>query len=158
MRGLLCAFAVIGLSAALDGIGLSGASIISADVAQAGNGNSVHSQKSTWQRHYRMLLHDQARLRDNAAKSRENYARARRRNYPRGGARQQFIVDAEEAERDLIKVEEETLKFLEQARRNALPRNWIFEVEDENIQAPAATAASERDDSRDGRNPLYHDD
>lgn len=156
LRRLFCVVAVIGLSAALDGIGLSGASLFAADVAMAGNEDPALSHKDAWQSRYRRLLENQARLRDNAEKSRENYSRARRRNYPRGGARQQFIIDAEEAERDLAKVEEETMELLEQARRDALPRNWIFEVEDEDIQAPAATGQTERDDSDDGgRNPLY---
>jgi hypothetical protein len=152
------AAAVIGLSAALDGIGLAGASLIAADVALAGTENPALSQKEAWQERYRRLLQDQVRLRHNAAKSRENYSRARRRNYPRGGARQQFILDAEEAERNIVKVEKETMALLEQARRDALPGNWVFEVEDEDIQAPAATTQTERDDSRDGRNPLYHND
>ena len=159
IRGILYVTVILGLSAALDGVGLSGLAPFAAESAQAGNENSELRLKKNWQDRYRRLLQNQARLRDNAAKSRENYSRARRRNYPRGGARQQFILDADEAERDLVKVEAETMELLEQARRDALPRNWVYEVEDENIQAPAATASDpdEPDDSREGRNPLYLD-
>jgi hypothetical protein len=152
-RGALCAIAILGLSAALDGMGLS---FFAAQVAQAEPEMSDLEQKAHWQAQYRTLLQLQVRLRGNAATSRENYARARRRNYPRGGARQQFLIDEREAIDELAKVQTETEELLEQARRASVPRNWFYEVDDEGTQstAPAATATTPADED-DGRNPLY---
>ncbi len=156
VRGVLCTVAIVSLVMALDGIGLS---VLGYQVAHAGTADSALEEKADWQGRYRRLLQRQARLRDNAAKSRENYARAQRRNYPRGGARQLFILDAEAAEAELVKVEAETEGLLEQARREALPRNWFYEVDDEGVQLPAAktSASADQNDSREGRNPLYFD-
>jgi hypothetical protein len=158
IRGVLSAAAILGLFLALDAVGVS---VFSVQVAQAETGMTELEEKAGWQQRYRTLLQLQTRLRDDASTARENYARAQRRNYPRGGARQQFIVDAEEAEAQLVTARAETETLLEQARHNAIPRNWFYEVDDEDIQStsPAATGANEdaEDDSREGRNPLYLD-
>ena len=152
VRGILVSVAILGLSVTLDGIGVS---IFAPQVAQADTETSDLEVKAQWQQRYRQLLQNQARLRDNAKKSRENYARAQRRNYPRGGARQQFIVDAELAEADLVMVEAETEALREEARRSAIPRNWFYEIDDEDIQAPAPAAAAVENTDDGGRNPLY---
>jgi hypothetical protein len=150
-RGALCAIAILGLSAALDGMGLC---LFTPQVARAETEMSDLDQKAHWQGQYRMLLQSQTRLQASAARSRENYARAQRRNYPRGGARQQFLADEQAAIDELVKVKAETEDLLEKARRAAVPRTWFSEVDDEGIQstAPAATTV---DDEDDGRNPLY---
>lgn len=150
-RIALCAVAILGLSTALDGIGIS---FFAPQVAHAGTEKSDLEQKASWQEQYRTLLINQATLVDNAAKSRHNYAQAQRRNYPRGGARDQFLLDAAKAEAELAELKKETTDLLERARREDVPRNWFYEVDDEDIR-PAAPAAAEEDDSREGRNPLY---
>jgi hypothetical protein len=131
--------------------------LLASDHAQA----DTFAQKSEWQERYRSLLRNAARLEDNVAKSRENYARAQRRNYPRGGARQQFIIDADEAEKELVTVKAEIEQIFVDARHNAVPTNWLYEVDDEPIMpaAPASVSDGESDeDDRAGRNPLYFKD
>ncbi len=144
-------------------LAVAGGALLMADVAGAQTPEQELEQKAQWQERYRVLLQTQETLRSNAEKSRDNYARAQRRNYPRGGARQQFILDAEKAEKELVKVKAETEEMLDQARREAIPQNWFYEVDDEPIQPlPAAsttdgqgTAAAQ---DREGRNPLYFKD
>jgi hypothetical protein len=92
--------------------------------------------------------------------ARENYARAQRRNYPRGGARKQFLIDAEEADKQLVLVKEEIAQLNTSARHASIPQNWFYEVEEEPITygAPAASASSDDRNGEDddgGRNPLY---
>jgi hypothetical protein len=146
---------ILGLALALYAIG---GSLLMPDIAQADEGGSLLEQKTHWQDRYRALLSNAARLQDDAIRSRENYARARRRNYPRGGARQQFIADAEEAEKEFEKVKLEIDAIFVEARRDAIPPNWLYEVDDEPVKPTAPASAS--DDGRDpedteGRNPLY---
>lgn len=125
--------------------------------AQADAEQALLDQKAHWQGRYRTLLRNAARLEETAKNSRENYARAQRRNYPRGGARQRFILDAENAETELVKLKEEIAQIFVDARRDAIPTNWLWEVDDEPIDlAPPASASEEDDeDDRAGRNPLY---
>jgi len=125
------------------------------EMAQAGSGRSLEAQKAKWQGRYRSLLQEAASLQDTAQNSRENYARAQRRNYPRGGARQQFILDAEAAEKELILVREKIEAVIVEARHAAIPPHWLYEVDDEPIAATPAASASEDPDDRAGRNPLY---
>lgn len=130
--------------------------LLAPDDAKAGTAQTLLEQKAQWQDRYRTLLRDAARLQYNAEISRENYARAQRRNYPRGGARQQFILDAENAEKELVGVKEEIAQIFVDARRDAIPTVWLYEVDDEPITiAPPASASEEDDDDRAGRNPLY---
>jgi hypothetical protein len=146
---------ILGLAIALYAIG---GSLLMPDIAQADSGGSLLEQKTHWQNRYRALLSDSARLQDDAIRSRENYARAQKRNYPRGGARQQFIIDAEEAEEDLVKVKSEIEQIFVEARRAAVPPSWLYEVDDEAIKptAPASASDDERDpEDTEGRNPLY---
>ena len=95
------ALSTLGLALALAVISLP---LLPPDAVGADGEQSLAEQKAEWQGRYRGLLQNAARLRSNAQLSRENYARAQRRNYPRGGARQQFILDAEKAERELVEV------------------------------------------------------
>lgn len=132
--------------------------------AQIASEAELQAQKDHWQERYRVLLREEARLELNARLSRDDYAQAQRRNYPRGGARQQLLAQAAAAEAELEKVRQEINAFrLEARRENVLP-GWLFEVEDENIviPRPAARDASgpveSQDQDRGGRNPLYLDD
>ena len=54
IRGVLSAAAILGLSLALDGVGVS---TFSAQVAQAEAGMTDLEEKAGWQQKYRMLLH-----------------------------------------------------------------------------------------------------
>ena len=133
--------------------------------AQAGAQPTLEEQKAEWQDRYRSLLQNQARLHHNAQMARENYARAQRRNYPRGGARQQFLIDADDAEKELVTVKEEIAQLHTSARHDSIPQNWFYEVEEEPIgygsDSPAASSSGNSDDNTDdedddgGRNPLY---
>lgn len=123
----------------------------------AAQGDSLEQQKDAWQNEYRSKLRKAAHLEYTIEVSRENYARAQRRNYPRGGARQQFLIEADKAEKELADLRDEIDGFLTDARRNAIPPHWRFAVEDENVTFSPAATASEDDagDDREGRNPLY---
>jgi len=158
VRGALCMIAIFGLSAALDGIGLS---VFAPNMALAQTGDPALEQKNEWQERYRIMLTNQAILADNAEKLRKNYAQAQRRNYPRGGARDKFLLDAAQAEADLAELKTATAELLASARRKDLPRSWFYEIDDEEIQLPTPAAKAqgdgEQDTSRDGRNPLYLD-
>ena len=154
----------LGLAIALCVIGLPVLMSTTAQ-AQAGAEPTLEEQKTDWQGRYRSLLQNEARLHHNAQMARENYARAQRRNYPRGGAREQFLVDADDAEKELVTVKEELAQLRTAARHDAIPKNWLYEVEEEPITTgPPASASqnaagdgNDRDD-REGRNPLYFDD
>ena len=119
------------------------------------------AMKVKWQTDYRRLLQDTDRLRRNARNARENYARAQRRNYPRGGARQEMLLEAEKAERTLIGVEAQIEQLrLDGRRAGALP-SWFYEVEDEPLGGaqPASRAQTTEPvpEDQEGRNPLYLD-
>jgi hypothetical protein len=129
--------------------------------AEAEPVDALEAMKDEWQDEYRRLLQDADRLRRNASNARENYARAQRRNYPRGGARAEMLVEADQAERDLVEVEAQIEQLrLDGRRAGALP-GWFYEVEDEprgNPQpaSPGETTEASPED-REGRNPLYLD-
>jgi hypothetical protein len=133
--------------------------------AQTGAQPTLEEQKAEWQDRYRSLLQNQARLHHNAQMARENYARAQRRNYPRGGARQQFLIDAEDAEKELVTVKEEIAQISLDARHASIPQNWFYAVEEEPLTfgPPAASATNngsnaDAEEDRAGRNPLYFED
>jgi len=138
----------------------------SAAEAQTGAQPTLEEQKAEWQNRYRSLLQNQARLHHNAQMARENYARAQRRNYPRGGARQQFLIDADDAEKELVTVKEEIAQIHVDARHASIPQNWLYDVEEEPITMgpPAASATNngsadaDAEEDRAGRNPLYFED
>ena len=152
------ALSTFGLAVALLAFGLP---LFISDVAVAQDESALAQQKAEWQDRYRTLLRNQALLRSNIEISHENYARAQRRNYPRGGARQQFIIDAENAEKELVVVKEEIVQIAEDARHAGIPPKWLYEVDDEPLTAaPPASASDEKNDEEDraGRNPLYFED
>jgi hypothetical protein len=124
-----------------------------------GDETSTLSEKESWQADYRRLLSDAALLKRNATAARENYAQARRRNYPRGAAREQFMIDEDNAKKELVEVEAELDKFRRDARHRGVLPGWFYEVEDDPIEAPQPAAPSAEDvQDREGRNPLYLDD
>ncbi|MBJ18073.1 MAG: hypothetical protein GY910_09310 [bacterium] len=130
-------------------------------IASAQTAEEIRAQRDNWQRKYRALLSDRVRLKENIAKSRKNYSQAQRRNYPRGGARQKFLVDAENAEKALAATEEAIAEIFTDARREGVPPGWLYEVEDEPIEAtrPAASDSNAVDpEDRAGRNPIYFED
>ncbi|MAG34187.1 MAG: hypothetical protein CL908_25185 [Deltaproteobacteria bacterium] len=141
---------------------VTGLSSLAADSASAQTEQEVLDQRTFWQDHYRRLLTNRAILKDNAARSRKYYSQAQRRNYPRGGARQQFLLDAENAEKELAVVEQEIAQIFVDARTQEIPPGWLYEVEDEPITIPAAPDADaeavEEAEDRAGRNPLYFKD
>jgi len=172
--------AMLGLALALGGIGLP---LSVPSDAHAESDQELSDRKTAWQDNYRLLLHEAAMVEQDGKTARENYARARRRNYPRGGARQQYIINAEAAEQKLVTVKLEIEQLADNARRDAIPPHWLYQVEDEPISlSPPASVSSEeadsddddyddddwddedfddeaeardREDDRAGRNPLY---
>jgi len=126
---------------------------------EAGEEAAQAETKSQFQAEYRRLLHNAELLRQNAANARENYSKSRARRYPRGAASRQFLIDAEEAERELVEVEAEIERFKTNGQREgALPR-WFYEVEDEPLGVARPAAPADRDPADlEGRNPLYLDD
>lgn len=121
--------------------------------ASAETEEELLAKREEWQEKYRELLRDRMRYTDNIAKSEHNYAQAQRRNYPRGGARQQFMVDADEARKSLEQTEAAIQKLFVDARRASVPPGWLFEVDDEPIsyERPAALDDSGDDDYDDDR-------
>jgi hypothetical protein len=157
-------YSTLGLAIALCVIGLPILESTTAQ-AQAGAEPTLEEQKADWQGRYRSLLQNEARLHHNAQMARENYARAQRRNYPRGGAREQFLIDADDAEKELVTVKEELAQLQLDARHEAIPKNWLYDVEEEPITSGPPASASQNaaaddddQDDREGRNPLYFED
>ena len=146
------------------GIGVALATSLAAPVlARAETEEELMQKKQEWQDRYRKLRQEAARLERNAANARESYARAQRRNYPRGNALAQYLVDAENAEKELAKVKAELNGIFDEARREGIPPGWLYAVEDEPIDVPAPAAAGgaspgATDDDDGGRNPLYQQD
>ena len=158
-RTFPCSLSTIVLALAI-AIACSASFFVGGSAAAQQDEQELAAQKAEWQRHYRRLLQNAATLRDNAVRSRKNYAQAQRRNYPRGGARQQFLLDAENAEKELAEIQEEIERLLADARRAGIPRVWFWEVDDETITpaAPGDAPRNEEEDDREGRNPLYFED
>lgn len=118
--------------------------------------------RETWQRKYRNLLRDEARLRRNVAASDADYKRAQRRNYPRGEAREQIVRNGNESRRDLVRVEAAIQQLQGDARAAGVRPGWLYDVEQEDFGPAPAAAATESDEEadrdREGRNPIYFDD
>jgi len=151
-------FAVLSL-----GVGLAaGAALVALnpDTATAETEEELQAKRDHWQERYRNLLQDRMRYKDNITKSEKNYAQAQRRNYPRGGARDRFRLDTEDARKSLAQTEEAIENLFVEARRADIPPGWLYEVDDEQIsyKQPASPDSSEDDEDREGRNPLYFDD
>lgn len=127
--------------------------------------DEIAAKRLQWQDRYRVLLQNQAILKQNIAKLRKNYAQAQRRNYPRGGAREAFRIKADEQEVQLGEIQRELENVFTEARAADVPPGWLYEVDEEPLDlssAPAAKGALDRDSDDDspeddGRNPLYDD-
>lgn len=152
-------FATISLAL---GLGVPAALVgLTPEAASAQTEEELQAKRDHWQERYRSLLQDRLRYADNLRKSEHNYAQAQRRNYPRGGARDRFRIDAEEARKGLAQTEEAIESLFVEARRASVPPGWLYEVDDEEIryEMPAAPGADEEsEEDRAGRNPLYFDD
>ena len=95
----------------------------------------------------------------NAATARAEYKRAQRRNYPRGEARAQYLINEAEALDELAQVEASIEKLRAEGRAAGALPGWVYEVDEEPIGRPQPAARDEREDpqDREGRNPLYLD-
>jgi hypothetical protein len=132
------------------------------------------AKKDQWQGRYRELRNNAARMSENAKKLRKAYSQAQHANYPRGGAREEFRMQVEQAERDAEDYESKLVAFRDEARQNDVPPGWLYEVDDEPIDHglpadqddgsvdeeanQAEDDAEEEAEDREGRNPLYLDD
>ena len=134
--------------------------VASQAAAQLLDEEELMEKRQEWQARYRRLLQDRVYYTETIATARKNYTQAQRRNYPRGGARQQFLVDAEEAEASLAATEKAIEEIFIEARQNDVPPGWLAEVEDDpaSYQKPAAPESARDEADRAGRNPLYFDD
>jgi hypothetical protein len=134
--------------------------LLETTTASAQSDNDLRMQKDLWQGNYRMLLRNRVTLEENITKLNKGYAQAQRRNYPRGGAREKFRIQAEEARTELETVEAAIVSIFEDARRQGVSQNWLYEVDDETIKGnqPAFPNNRSDNDDRAGRNPLYFDD
>ena len=149
-----------GLGLALGLTALTALVALHPETAAAQTEEELQAKRDHWQERYRNLLQDRLRYSDNIEKSEKNYAQAQRRNYPRGGARDQFRIDAEDARKSLAQTEAAIESLFVEARQADVPPGWLYEIDDEEIsyEQPAAPDASEDDEDRAGRNPLYFDD
>lgn len=131
-------------------------------VAVAETEEEALAKKADWQDRYRVLRTNAFRMRENAKKLRRAYGLAQHANYPRGGAREDFRLQVEKAERDADDFTAKIDEFQEDARRNEIPPGWLAEVEDEPIDPglPAAQddADPDSEEEREGRNPIYFED
>jgi len=142
---------------------LGGLASVDANPAHAQSAQDEEKGKEYWQERYRGLLRRAAQARHDNTIAMESYKRAKRRNYPRGSARDRFLSQAEEAERELATVEKEIATFRSDARQQGALPGWLYEVEEEPFElAPAAAPPSDTSDEtrvdREGRNPLYFKD
>lgn len=130
------------------------------DVAVAETEEEALVKKAEWQDRYRVLRTNAFRMRENAKKLRRAYGLAQHANYPRGGAREDFRLQVEKAERDADDFTAQIEEFQEDARRNEIPPGWLAEVEDEPIDPglPAARDDADSEEDREGRNPIYFED
>ncbi len=135
---------------------------VGAGPAAAETEEEALAKKAEWQDRYRVLRNNAARMQSNAKKLRRAYGLAQHANYPRGGAREAFRKQVEQAEQDAADYTAQIEEFHEEARRNEIPPGWLAEVEDEPIDLglPADQDDAELDeaDDREGRNPLYLED
>lgn len=126
--------------------------------AEAQSEEETLAKREYWQDKYRVLLRNQAILKDNVTKLEHDYAQAQRRNYPRGGARNELLMKAIGQRQQLAQTEKEIASIFTEARKADVPPGWLYEIEDEPIDTrrPALPDTSGEDD-RAGRNPRFHD-
>ncbi len=137
--------------------------------------------KAYWQTRYRDLRHEEARLVQTVKLATKEYADANRRTYRRSGVRHFHRTNANEAKKELADVRSRIESIYEEVVAAGGSMNWIYEVDDEGIDADdvqalgvyeddgmfggkGAYAPSKDDEARDadrdeseddGRNPLY---
>ena len=137
--------------------------------------------KAYWQTRYRDLRQDEARLVQTVKLATKEYADANRRSYRRSGVRHFHRTNANEAKKELADVRSRIESIYEEVVAAGGSMNWIYEVDDEGIDADdvqalgvyeddglfggkGAYAPSKDDEARDadrdaneddGRNPLY---
>lgn len=118
------------------------------------------ARREHWQAKYRQMLHNRAILTRNIERLEHNYAQAQRRNYPRGGARQAFLDQANEQRELLAEIEQDIESIFREARAADVPPGWLYEVEDDVARNPMPAAKEPAADvaDREGRNPLYAED
>jgi hypothetical protein len=116
---------------AIAGVGFSTSTTAQAQVRSDAD---LEQDKAHWQGLYRKALQDVARLKRDAARHREAYAKANRRNYRRGTARHDHRLKAEEAEKALALAEKKLADFADEARRGGALPGWLYEVEDEPVE------------------------
>ena len=116
------------------------------------------AKREYWQDKYRVLLWNQAVLKDNVAKLENDYAQAQRRNYPRGGARNILLMKAALQRKQLAETEQKLASIFTEARASDVPPGWLYEIEDAPIDTsrPASPDTADEDD-RAGRNPRFLD-
>ena len=114
------------------------------------------AKREYWQTKYRVLLRNQAILKENVTKLEHDYAQAQRRNYPRGGARNELLLKATSQRQQLAQTAQEIASIFTEARTSNVPPGWLYEVEDEPIDTrrPASPDTAGEDD-RAGRNPRF---
>ncbi|MBW2427035.1 MAG: hypothetical protein JRG86_22520, partial [Deltaproteobacteria bacterium] len=84
----------------------------------------------------------------------------------RGGARQQFLIDEQQAKDELANVRQQIEDLKLRARQEGVMSGWLYEVEDEDFSVPEPAAPDDWDPEadadeaydREGRNPLYLED
>jgi len=133
---------------------------VAATTASAESEEELAAKRTLWQEKYRTLRHDKVRLQTDIATLTNAYALAQRRNYPRGGARDEIRIQAAEATKLLAETEEGLASIHDEARRAGVPAGWLYEVEEEPIELgqPASMGDGEEAEDRAGRNPLYFED
>ena len=132
-----------------------------ASLALAETEEELLAKRTLWQDRYRVALTNRVILTDNVERLLHDYAQAQRRNYPRGGAREAYLTQANEQKAMLADVEQEIVSIQREAREAGIPPGWLAEVEDEDFSVPAAPSvddeAAEAVD-REGRNPRFFED
>ena len=129
--------------------------------AQSEEEEAESAKKTQWQERYRTLRNNSVRMRDNAIKLERAYKLSQHSNYPRGGARLRFKQQVEDTVRAADDYEAKLAAFLDEARANSIPPGWIYEVEDEPVDAGTPAAVGDDEETHDvqtpeGRNPAYY--
>lgn len=146
------------LAAVLVGLALFlGAAVAATSLASAMTDEELISKKEHWQKKYRTLLINRARLASDVAGLEHDYAQAQRRNYPRGGARERLRTQAAETRIQLEGIEQQIEGIFAEARADDVPPGWLYEVEDEplDVSQPASPEPAASDEDREGRNPRF---
>ncbi|MEM9176936.1 MAG: hypothetical protein AAGC67_17080 [Myxococcota bacterium] len=135
---------------------------LGASLALAETEEELQAKRLQWQDRYRVALTNRVILQGNVDMLLNSYAQAQRRNYPRGGAREKFLTQANEQKALLAEVEEEIASIYDEARAAGVPPGWLAEVESEDLSVPASPSSDDADEAdaadREGRNPRFFED